>query len=188
MEQIRLGRKVRVSDPCYGTSVWCAGTIDNVKEGLYNVEVERSDEGMWGNRVKSLTVVHADYKGFLFFNESARFEVGVDSGQAGIYDEDYYNQYHTEQDVNDDWYDDICNLTNPAGTKDGKCVVSSSGFGDGSYICELVVDGGEVVAIRITFIEEEEYDEEDEEDNDWYLSEDEWEEDEEESDEDEDEE
>ena len=32
MEQIRLGRKVRVSDPCYGTGVWCAGTIDNVKE------------------------------------------------------------------------------------------------------------------------------------------------------------
>ena len=53
MEQIRLGRKVRVSDPCYGTGVWCAGTIDNVKEGLYNVAVEMSDEGMWGNRVNA---------------------------------------------------------------------------------------------------------------------------------------
>ena len=162
MEQIRLGKKVRVSDPCYGTKVWCAGTIDNVKEGLYNVEVEMSDEGMWGKRVKSLTVVHADYKGFLLFNESAPFEVGVDSGQAGIYDEDYYNQYHTVDNCNDDWYDDICELTYPAGTKDGKCVVSSSGFGDGCYTCELVEDNNEVVAIRITFIEDEEYEDEEE--------------------------
>lgn len=162
MEQIRLGRKVRVSDPCYGTGVWCAGTIDNVKEGLYNVEVEISDEGMWGKRVKSLTVVHAEYKGFLFFNESARFEVGVDSGQAGIYDEDYYNKYHTADDCDDDWYDDICNLTNPAGTKDGKCAVSSSGFGDGDYTCYMLVnDDNQVIAISIVFIEDEEEDEED---------------------------
>lgn len=160
MEQIKLGKKVRVSDPCYGTKVWCAGTIDNVKEGLYNVEVEMSDEGIWGSRVKSLTVVHADCKGFLLFNESARFDVGVDSGQAGIYDEDYYNKYHTADDCDDDWYYDICNLTCPAGTKDGKCVVSRSGFGDGSYLCELVEEGNEVVAIRIIFIEdyEEDYD------------------------------
>lgn len=166
MEQIRLGRKVRVSDPCYGTGVWCAGTIDNVKEGLYNVAVEISDEGMWGKRVKSLTVVHAEYKGLLFFNESARFEVGVDSGQAGIYDEDYYNKYHTADDCDDDWYDDICNLTNPAGTKDGKCAVSSSGFGDGGYTCYMLVnDDNQVIAISIVFIEDEEDDDEDYDDD-----------------------
>jgi hypothetical protein len=177
MEQIKLGRKVRVSDPCYGTKVWCAGTIDNVKEGLYNVEVEMSDEGMWGNRVKSLTVVHSDYKGFLFFNESARFEVGVDSGQAGIYDEDYYNQYHTEKDCNDEWYSDICDLTCPAGTKDGKCAVSNSGYGDGGYNCYMLVDDdNQVVAISIVFIEDEE--EEDDEDYDDDFSEEEDEEDE----------
>ena len=179
MEQIRLGRKVRVSDPCYGTETWCAGTIDNVKEGLYNVEVEMSDEGIWGSRVKSLTVVHADYKGFLFFNEIARFEVGVDSGQAGIYDEDYYNKYHTEDGCDDDWYDDICNLTDPFGTKDDKCVVSSSGFGDGCYICYILVDDNhQVVAISIVFIDDEEEDEEDYEDE-WEEESDEEEEDEE---------
>lgn len=169
MEQIRLGKKVRVSDPCYGTEVWCAGTIDNVKEGLYNVKVEMSDNFMWGKRVKSLTVVHADYKGFLFFNESARFEVGVDSGQAGIYDEDYYNQYHTEDDCDDNWYDEVCKLTlsnEQFGTKDNKCVVSSSGFGDGCYICYISVDDDyQVVAISIVFIEDEEEDEEDYDDD-----------------------
>lgn len=164
MEQIRLGKKVRVSDPCYGTKVWCAGTIDNIKEGLYNVEVELVDD-LWGSkysRVKSLTVVHADYKGSLslFFNKAAPFEVGVDSGQAGIYDEDYYNQYHSIDNCNGDWYEDICELTYPAGTKDGKCVVSSSGYGDGCYICEVAEDNNEVVAIRIIFIEDDEEDEE----------------------------
>lgn len=165
MEQIRLRKKVRVSDPCYGTTVWCAGTLDNVKEGLYDVDVEISDEGMWGNRVKSLTVVHTDYNKPLVFNKVANFEVGVDSGQAGIYDEDYYNQYHTEKDCDDDWYNAICKLTNPAGTKDGKCAVSRSGYGDGGYTCELVEHNNEVVAIRITFIEEEyddDYDEDEE--------------------------
>lgn len=163
MEQIRLGKKVRVSDPCYGTKVWCAGTIDNVKEGLYNVEVELVDD-LWGSRhsrVKSLTVVHTDYKGSLVFNESAPFEVGVDSGQAGIYDEDYYSQYHSIDNCNGDWYEDVCELTYPAGTKDGKCAVSSSGYGDGCYICELVKENNEVVAIRIVFIEEDEEDDED---------------------------
>lgn len=161
--QIKLGKKVRVSDPCYGTITWCAGTIDNVKEGLYNVEIGMSDQGEWGNRVKSLTVVHADYNKSLVFNSVAKFDVGVDSGQAGIYDEDYYNQYHGEDSVDETWYDKICNLTiyDDFGTKDDKCVVSCSGYGDGCYLCELVEEGNEVVAIRITFIEDEEDDEED---------------------------
>lgn len=166
MEQIKLGKKVRVSDPCYGTKVWCAGTIDNVKEGLYNVDVELVDD-LWGSRhsrVKSLTVVHSDYKGPLFFNKIASFEVGVDSGQAGIYDEEYYNQYHSIDNCNDDWYEDICELTYPVGTKDGKCVVSSSGYGDGCYICYMIVDNdNQVVAISIVFIEDEEDDEEEDE-------------------------
>ncbi len=174
MKQIKLGSRVRVSDPCYGTSVWCAGVIDNVKEGIYNASVEMSDEGIWGMRVKSLTIVHSDYKGFLFFNESARFEVGVDSGQAGFYDEEYYQQYHTERDVNRDWYSDICELSDPFGTKDDKCVVSSSGYGDGGYTCYMLVnDDNQVVAMTIEFIcddedEDGEYDDdyEDEEESD----------------------
>ena len=157
MEQIWLGKTVRVSDPCYGTKVWCAGTIDNVKEGLYNIEVKISDEGKWGKRVKSLTVVHADYKDSLVFNKSAPFEVGVDSGQAGIYDESYYKKYHTADNCNDEWYHDICDLTCPVGTKDNKCVVSSSGYGDGCYTCYMIVDtNNQVVAIKIAFIEDEE--------------------------------
>jgi hypothetical protein len=169
MKQIQLGKRVRVSDPCYGTGVWCSGVVDNVKEGTYNVDVEISDEGMWGERVKSLTAIHSDYNGHSVIVK-AGFEVGVDSGQAGIYDEDYYNQYHSGDDCNEDWYEEICNLTDPFGTKDGKCVVSSSGYGDGGYDCYLLKDkNNEVVGFQIVFIEDE--DEEDEYD-DYYDEED----------------
>ena len=171
MKQIQLGKRVRVSDPCYGTGVWCSGAVDNVKEGTYNVDVEISDEGMWGKRVKSLTAIHSEYSGHSII-QKAPFEVGVDSGQAGIYDEDYYRQYHSEDDCNDDWYKEVCDLTDPFGTKDGKCVVSSSGYGDGGYNCYLLRDkNNEVVGFQIVFIEDDEEDEEDEYD-DYYDEED----------------
>ena len=159
MKQIQLGKKVRVSDPCYGTKVWCAGTIDNVKEGLYNVEVEYSDEGDWGTRVKSILVFHSEFNWENFSIESTDFEVGVDSGQAGIYDEDYYNQYHTEDGCDDDWYDEVCKLTLSSeqfGTKDEKCIVSSSGFGDGGYTCLILKQNEQVVGIAVVFITDEE--------------------------------
>jgi hypothetical protein len=173
MKQIQLGKKVRVSDPCYGTGVWCSGVVDNVKEGTYIVDVHMSDEGMWGERVKSLTVIHSEFDGHTTI-EKANFTVGVDSGQAGIYDEDYYNQYHTGDDCDRDWYREVCDLTNPFGTKDGKCVVSSSGFGDGGYDCYLLRDkNNEVVGFQIVFIqddeEDEDYDEYEDEEEDEYF-------------------
>jgi hypothetical protein len=116
---------------------------------------------MWGKRVKSLTAIHSDYNGHSIIVK-APFEVGVDSGQCGIYDEDYYRQYHTEDDCNEDWYEEVCNLTDPFGTKDDKCVVSSSGYGDGGYDCFLLRDkNNEVVGFQIVFIEDEDYDDED---------------------------
>lgn len=175
MNKIQLGKRVRVSDPCYGTDVWCGGVVDNVKEGTYNVDIEISNEGMWGERVKSLTAIHSEYSGHSII-QKAPFEVGVDSGQCGIYDEDYYRQYHSEDDCNDDWYEDVCDLTDPFGTKDDKCVVSSSGFGDGSYDCFLLRDkNNEVVGFQIVFIEDDEededYDEYEDEEDEYYEEE-----------------
>ena len=175
MKQIQLGKRVRVSDPCYGTDVWCSGVVDNVKEGTYNVDVEMSDEGMWGNRVKALTAIHSDYNGHSII-EKVPFEVGVDSGTAGIFDADYYEKYHTKDDVDSDWYDAVGKLTfteEQFGTKDDKCVVSSSGYGDGGYDCFLLRDkSNEVVGFQIVFIEdddEEDYDEYEDEEEDEYF-------------------
>jgi hypothetical protein len=51
--------KITVSDPCYTVAVWCMGTFP-AKNAPWLAEIEQSDEGAWGIRVKSLTVRHSD--------------------------------------------------------------------------------------------------------------------------------
>lgn len=112
---ITLGAKVMVSDPCYGLGTWCQGVLKNVLPGQYDCNVEYSDEGSWGTRVSAIEVTHVNYKASFLLLQMEDFEVGVDSGQAGIFDYEYYAKYHmdaTERPhVNDDWYDMVCDLT-----------------------------------------------------------------------------
>lgn len=111
---IKLGSKVMVSDPCYGLGTWCQGVLENVLPGNYKCDVEYSDEGDWGERVSAIEVVHENYDRPAEFKPED-FEVGVDSGQAGIFDYDYYAKYHTdskERDhVDDEWYDRLYDKT-----------------------------------------------------------------------------
>jgi len=112
---ITLGEKVMVSDPCYGLGTWCQGVLGNVLPGQYDCNVEYSDEGTWGTRVSAIEVTHVNYKTGSLLLQMEDFEVGVDSGQAGIFDYEYYAKYHmdaTERPhVDDDWYDMVCGLT-----------------------------------------------------------------------------
>ena len=112
---IILGEKVMVSDPCYGLGTWCQGILENVLPGMYNCSVEYSDEGDWGVRVSAIEVIHESCKCKFIQFEHEEFDVGVDSGQAGIFDYEYYAKYHkdsTEREhVDDDWYDMVCDLT-----------------------------------------------------------------------------
>lgn len=111
---IRLNSKVMVSDPCYGLNTWCQGIIEDVLPGTYDCFVEHSDERDWGTRVSAIEVRHAYYdEPRDFYPED--FEVGVDSGQAGIFDYEYYKKYHSDAKerphVNDGWYDKVCDKT-----------------------------------------------------------------------------
>ena len=99
---IQLGSKVVVSDPCYCLNSWCQGVIDNVLPGVYNCKVEYKDTGDWGVRVAAIEVIHQNYEYTPDHCES--FEVGVDSGTAGIYDYDYYAKYHSEDNIDATWY------------------------------------------------------------------------------------
>lgn len=106
---LNLGNKVMVSDPCYGLGTWCQGVIENVKAGKYIPSIRRED-----NDVAEIMVVHSEYEGHELNFEKENFEVGVDSGQAGIFDYDYYEKYHSSSEekdhVDDDWYDRVCDL------------------------------------------------------------------------------
>ena len=107
---IELGDKVRVSDPCYDMDTWCAGTLENVLSGIYQCFYQKVDTGDWGNRVASIEVRHENYLN-IDSTELQNIDVGVDSGQAGIYDLDYFAKNREDKDGEDAWYDKICDTT-----------------------------------------------------------------------------
>ena len=49
MNQITLSENVMVSDPCYSLDTWCQTKLNNVLPGIYNVQVEKSDEDVLGD-------------------------------------------------------------------------------------------------------------------------------------------
>ena len=209
---IVLGTEVIVSDPCYGLGTWCQGVVKNVAPGTYQCNVEYYEDVLWGTRVSAIEVIRDNYYYSELDYKEENFEVGVDSGQAGIFDYNYYKLYHKEcnniDHVNDNWYDRICNFTherikNPdfeefnwdtpeesveerymrcqeydksdkrfqyinrlTGNVIDCCgLVASSGYGDGSYYCYTADDQyGNVIAIRVEFINEDDEDDYDEED------------------------
>ncbi len=180
MKTIKLSNNVRVSDPCYTDDVWCKTQLTDVYPGEYNVSVETSDEGGWGERISRLSVIH---KGYIMECEDEsnwveHSEIGVDSGQAGIFCESSYRKDELVESITapemdfvlpyddtpgDKWYETICKFTlvEPRWGSYDTGVVSSSGYGDGGYPLEVVRnDDGEIVGMRITYIFPE--DEEDE--------------------------
>lgn len=215
---ISLSDKVRISDPCYDMNTWCAGTLDNVLQGTYNCYSQHVDTGDWGIRVASIEVRHEDYTD-IEPTEIQDIDVGVDSGQAGIYDLNYFEDCKSDKKKEEVFYDTVCGLTyryfdNPdyvpfnkssfwkddfeeierylceeidkmeiknyqnkmityykaenkyeysiegnkrigrfsSSTLDGKCLVSSSGYGDGGYTCLVGRNAnGKIVSIKIDY-------------------------------------
>jgi len=155
--------KLKISDPCYEDD--SCGVIVKAKKGEWVARTEPMD-----NRVGALICCHKDYKDHPCNDElwESIGELGVDSGQMGVFDNKYFNDDSTVNLVpkhtadwtagdHTNWYRQCCELTleEQAGAlKYG--VVSSSGYGDGSYNCKVIRQGKEVVAIMVGFGLEEE--------------------------------
>lgn len=174
--------KIVCSDPCYKTDVWCMGIVDNVENGSWIAIADKKDMGDWGERITSLFIGNKQHLernpklvDYVFEDEPLNFAGGVDSGQFGFFDfANYRNDesakdlkkydFGTEYDIEDGdkWYRACSNLTlgdESWGTLPNG-VVSSSGFGDGSYDVYGYKDAyDKYVAFAVVFI----YDEEDEE-------------------------
>jgi hypothetical protein len=118
-------------------------------------------------RCHYLGAVHTDYANQDLSWREYPGEVGVDSGQAGIFSiENYRNDEIAESittpDSNfsigrdgdgDAWYEKMCQFTlsdNQWGSYDTG-VVSSSGIGDGGYRCLVAKKKGKIVGICIDF-------------------------------------
>lgn len=168
------GPVMRISDPSYTKGAWCCGCVSDCKTGTWEAAIFHV-EGEWGDRVAMLVARHRDtgpafekarsiqaLRGIEPWTECS-FEVGVDSGQAGFFDDVHY-QDNTVFDrmppagfqYGDAWYAHCCDLTlSPIGA--GVLpygAVASSGYGDGSYIAAVHKStGGETDAVFIRFID-----------------------------------
>ena len=78
--------KICITDPCYGKGTWCGNYDLPAKNGEWAVEVLMSNCGSWGNRVAELQCWHVE-AGKIDNGKWLRLknEVGVDSGQAGVF-------------------------------------------------------------------------------------------------------
>ena len=145
------GDKLVVSDPCYELGTWCMGMLSNVKPGLWSASIGVVDTGEFGKRIAILSAFHQDSPELQKLKACpAPFDVGVDSGQAGIFD---LNHFQDESVIEDQeltdfgtrWYTFCCYQTLDGEHHAGLIpfgVVASSGFGDGCYPCYYYTDWG----------------------------------------------
>ena len=182
-KQIVLGSEVMVSDPCYTEPTWCQVKLKNVKPGNYFAFHKEHDAGDWGVRSSMIMVIHEDH-----INDGLKWkvnpgEVGVDSGQAGIFSYDTYRKddivegiglgdgdvsffgmspwkemtESREEEPGERWYVSMCSRT--LGEKGWGTypngMVSRSGFGDGSYQLFTAKSNRKIVAMCIDFAVED---------------------------------
>jgi len=177
-----FGPSLIATDPCYDRTTVCAAFGIQIKPGPYNCYAVIQHEGAWGERVAEIKILHSANSGMAHETLSV-YDIGVDSGQAGFFDDSIYPHvpegvdeheypefdYHNENG----FYKKACKLTCDENDLDriqygigfgGKGFVSRSGFGDGGYSLYLYREGGEIVGAKIVFIDDEEDDEEESED------------------------
>lgn len=169
MSTIKLSNEVMVSDPCYTDPTWCQHKLSNVLPGEYSVHCKTYESDGWGKRNSMLLAVHKDYENKnLKWEECEGADIGVDSGQAGIFDLPYYRKdsvfdnqeskflrgYSKKEDEEGEvWYGHMCDRTlgEEGWGHFEHGVVSSSGYGDGSYTLYTASINGQVVAMCIDF-------------------------------------
>jgi hypothetical protein len=156
--------KIRVSDPGYDKDIWCNFTT-KAKNGEWKCYASHLDLDGWGHRIGSIIAEH-NKPGKIY--KIVTHTIGVDSGQAGIFDDKYYKdndiikntkRIHNQSICEDEpWYSICCDRTlskNQWGTIPYG-VVSSSGLGDGCYETKVYLNKkNEAVKIEINFFSEE---------------------------------
>lgn len=83
--------KLIISDPCYAPGTWCMGIVPNAQPGIWEAEIGFFHEGKhdaavaYPGRVPSALPTQKPVN-----CTEELFKVGVDSGQAGVFDKPFY--------------------------------------------------------------------------------------------------
>lgn len=180
--------KLMVTDPCYERGTWCAGMLENVKNGVWTGFVVRVEDELTtydgrvhkGITVAELVAFHSSVDSNVRWIKS-KIDVGVDSGQAGIFDEAKYphgknepermKEYNSGKfnaefekfyeecglktlgvECSESYYANDPNFKR-AGVVFDMGIVSGTAYGDGSYTCYTATREGEIVAVKIVYMD-----------------------------------
>lgn len=143
---LTLGEKVRVSDPCYDSDVWCACTLENMLPGKYKATALLVNTDDWGVRVAQLMICHEDYVNRNMPLGCITNKIGVDAGMCGFWDYDRFKAAKEDENRRraensrytspfaEEWMHELTENQQQGGIlKDGWGVASRSGYGDGCY-------------------------------------------------------
>ena len=102
----KMKDKIIVADPCYEYGKFGTVTLDNVLSGKYIATAETYDNG-----IAALYISHSNFKDDILESERVGY-IGVDSGQAGFFDLDFYrkNEGGELEDL-DSFYGLACSIT-----------------------------------------------------------------------------
>lgn len=162
--EVKSGKLI-LSDPCYEYPTWCQGIV-NAKNGMWVTEVIQEN-----GRIASIMAFHKGtaitmpkLKDKLFNAPALPFIGGVDSGQFGYFDFDFYRNDKSVEGLpswdylimgdGDIFYSVCCHITlnNLYGVLPNG-FVSCSGYGDGSYTTFGLADkNGDYYALITHFI------------------------------------
>ena len=161
---IELGGLVHVTDPCYGSGLWCKSHIENLMPGRYVCHLMYADymiscsRGEWESPVAKARIILDDGSDAAE-NVQERIKSGtpwrrvdtvdVESGMAGFFD-DSRRMWLSENDclyADEDY--GICH-SSIANGPDG--FWTRSGNGDGTYDVYAVRYKGKIAALEIRFL------------------------------------
>ena len=150
--KIHMGAVAAVGDPCYQPGTAYTAVLHTLRPGSWDAALRLDEAGV----VRALTL------GIDLPVRVARYQaaLSVDSGQIGVFDEDYYRRSRSGSQQ-EDWYARVMETTldesDHGGTLDGQCAVCRAGMGDGSYPLLIGYDATDrIVLLNLDFSDEEE--------------------------------
>ena len=157
---LELTNHVTVTDPCYTPNIWCAKQLVIVKPDRYTAYVRYTDNE---NRIAELRLIPESRSVDEFDLEWTNIgSAAVDSGTMTITDTEYFESFSKTEDRNEAWnkiyatyysgrdeHGNVCHII------PDKAIVVSTGYGDGMYYIDAVIEDDEIVALRIIFISED---------------------------------
>lgn len=153
--KICLGDKLYLTDPCYAISVECQQLLENVNSGIWSVAYN-CNEYEDNRKEVILSLNHEDYNNIFedYEEKITSKELGVDSGTIGVFDREYYEEYHFDNGIDNNWYEkNICdfehNIQEGLNLTENKGVWIYTSCGDGSFVANLYLKNDKVCGIEI---------------------------------------